>query len=440
MLIVLKFRVRNNWTRKCWSRQPESQSFCWPRAYKARCAPAVSWGPSSFPPRSPPARRRKRPNRPERTRQRTPLDDDDHRAAGDTDARRRDDRARKARRQEGRLHRRRGHGQRSHHRPRRDVGDRVGRPRRSSGAAPRDEERTARGRAPRRRVGRARSTRTRTGRSRSARRRRPRREPVALAVSPDDATLYVATGLSHTLQAFRAGDDGLGERTLDVSVDREPRAVSISTDGKRAFVAHASSSKLEVVERRGRGRREDRANDGPRHPVVERLGGGQASFGDARMPMKPGPDVIFDALIPVAVRRVATDAPTLAFDDCFDCGSSGFDTFLPARFARQGYALAHVVIKTGKRRRRDVHRSAHRDDDRRPDDHLERLRRRRHRGRHRRAHRALHALDARRERPASESSSRRPATRATKRAVTSPAAPRPTGAETCMLHVSAATR
>ena len=168
-------------------------------------------------------------------------------------------------------------------------------------------------------------------------------EPVALAVSPDDATLYVATGYSHTLQAFHSGDEGLGDKTIDVSVDREPRAVSISSDGKRAFVAHAASSKLEVVDVSGPAK------------ITQTTDLGIASTNDMagtmgmRAPMmKPmmRPRMIIDALIPVAAEMAA--APQLAFNDCFDCETSGFDSFLPARFARQSYALAHVVIHTDK--------------------------------------------------------------------------------------------
>jgi DNA-binding beta-propeller fold protein YncE/mono/diheme cytochrome c family protein len=170
-------------------------------------------------------------------------------------------------------------------------------------------------------------------------------EPVALAVSPDDSTLYVATGYSHTLQAFRSGDDGLGEKTIDLSVEREPRAVSISTDGKRAFVAHAAATKVEVVDVSGPGK------------IAQATELGIASTNDMTgglgmirpmmpMPRRMHPDVMLDALIPITAELAAT--PQLAFDECFDCGSSGFDTFLPTRFARQSYALAHVVIHTDK--------------------------------------------------------------------------------------------
>jgi DNA-binding beta-propeller fold protein YncE/mono/diheme cytochrome c family protein len=171
-------------------------------------------------------------------------------------------------------------------------------------------------------------------------------EPVALAASPDDATLYVATGYSHTLQAFHAGDDGLGDKTIDVGVEREPRAVSISTDGKRAFVAHAASSKLEVVDVSGPGKIAQTTDLGI--ASTNDTGGSMGMLRPMPPPMRAmrQPRVMLDALVPVTADLAAT--PQLAFNDCFDCETSGFDSFLPARFARQSYALAHVVIHTDK--------------------------------------------------------------------------------------------
>jgi hypothetical protein len=162
-------------------------------------------------------------------------------------------------------------------------------------------------------------------------------EPIALALSPDDATLYVASGWSHVLQGFRANDASLGDRTLDVEVDREPRAVAITADGKRAFVSHATSSNVEIVE----------------------LGGGTLARSTnlgipapRRAPShhweQEGPKEQLLALVPAD--DVAATETRLAFDDCFECGGSGFtDTaLLPKRFARQAYALAHVVIHGGE--------------------------------------------------------------------------------------------
>jgi len=70
-------------------------------------------------------------------------------------------------------------------------------------------------------------------------------EPTSLALTPDGATLLVASGWGHALDAFAA-------RTLEhrfrVDVAREPRAVVASEDGRQAFVSHASASLVSVVD------------------------------------------------------------------------------------------------------------------------------------------------------------------------------------------------
>lgn len=163
-------------------------------------------------------------------------------------------------------------------------------------------------------------------------------EPIALALAPDDATLFVATGFSHALQSFHVADDGaLGDRALDVQVDREPRAVSISADGKRAFVAHAASTNVEVID------------VGAQKIASTTNLGIPTTTEDPRLPMRPmlmRRRVMIDALIPVQAAEVVASPITL--NDCFDCDVGTETTDLPQRFARQGYALAHVVIHTTK--------------------------------------------------------------------------------------------
>jgi mono/diheme cytochrome c family protein len=61
-------------------------------------------------------------------------------------------------------------------------------------------------------------------------------EPVALARTPDDATVLVTSGWGRALTAFDARDL---TRSFEVSLPREPRAVVVSDDGKLAYVAHA---------------------------------------------------------------------------------------------------------------------------------------------------------------------------------------------------------
>jgi cytochrome c peroxidase/DNA-binding beta-propeller fold protein YncE len=70
-------------------------------------------------------------------------------------------------------------------------------------------------------------------------------EPVALAATPDDATVLVTAGWAHALAAFDA-------RTFapeyQVSLPRDPRAVVVSDDGSRAFVAHVVEARMSVVD------------------------------------------------------------------------------------------------------------------------------------------------------------------------------------------------
>jgi mono/diheme cytochrome c family protein len=61
-------------------------------------------------------------------------------------------------------------------------------------------------------------------------------EPVALALTPDGATLLVTSAWARALTAF---DAATLARSFDVSLPREPRAVVVSDDGRFAYVSHA---------------------------------------------------------------------------------------------------------------------------------------------------------------------------------------------------------
>ncbi|HEY5241192.1 MAG TPA: cytochrome C peroxidase [Polyangiaceae bacterium] len=69
-------------------------------------------------------------------------------------------------------------------------------------------------------------------------------EPVALALTPDDATLLVTSGWGRGLTAF---DAGKLTRSFEVSLPREPRAVIVSDDGKYAYVSHAVGAQASRV-------------------------------------------------------------------------------------------------------------------------------------------------------------------------------------------------
>ena len=68
-------------------------------------------------------------------------------------------------------------------------------------------------------------------------------EPIGLALSPDDKTLVVASGWGRTVSVV----DLATAKVTEHAVDREPRAVTVSSDGKRAFVSHAVGQRLDVV-------------------------------------------------------------------------------------------------------------------------------------------------------------------------------------------------
>ncbi len=70
-------------------------------------------------------------------------------------------------------------------------------------------------------------------------------EPLTLATTPDDATLFVAHAWGHKLVAY---DGKTLARQWDVSLAREPRQIVVSDDGKKVFVAHAVGGKASIVE------------------------------------------------------------------------------------------------------------------------------------------------------------------------------------------------
>jgi cytochrome c peroxidase len=70
-------------------------------------------------------------------------------------------------------------------------------------------------------------------------------EPIALASTPDDKTVLVTSAWNPTLTAFDAKT--LHEQ-YHVELPREPRAVVVSDDGTRAFVAHVVGAKMSVTD------------------------------------------------------------------------------------------------------------------------------------------------------------------------------------------------
>jgi cytochrome c peroxidase len=70
-------------------------------------------------------------------------------------------------------------------------------------------------------------------------------EPIGLASTPDDATVLVTSGWGHSLAAFDARTMAPAYR---VDLPRDPRAVVVSDDGSRAFVAHVVEARMSVVD------------------------------------------------------------------------------------------------------------------------------------------------------------------------------------------------
>ncbi len=75
--------------------------------------------------------------------------------------------------------------------------------------------------------------------------RRVPAEPVALAVTPDQAGLLVSSAWGHALTALRTRD--LGEE-YRVNLPRDPRAVAVTSNGRIAFVAHAVGGRASAVD------------------------------------------------------------------------------------------------------------------------------------------------------------------------------------------------
>lgn len=69
-------------------------------------------------------------------------------------------------------------------------------------------------------------------------------EPIAMALTPDDRSLLVTSGWARSLARYDAASLTLKSRT---SLAREPRAVVVSNDGKRAFVSHVVGGRVSVV-------------------------------------------------------------------------------------------------------------------------------------------------------------------------------------------------
>ena len=171
-------------------------------------------------------------------------------------------------------------------------------------------------------------------------------EPVALALSPDDRSVYVACGWSHTLEGY---DLATKKKVVSFDVDREPRAVLVSQDGTHAFVAHGAAGVIETIDLLGKSKKAIDLGIAAT-PSMGMVGG--------RRFIEP-PDLMFEALIPVVadVAPQATKAigpgrppPHLPLDQGMVPRDRRGGSFveMPARFARQGFALVEFEAHDAK--------------------------------------------------------------------------------------------
>lgn len=150
-------------------------------------------------------------------------------------------------------------------------------------------------------------------------------EPVALAMTPDDATLVVASGWGHTLEAFSIATRA---RTMTVDLAREPRAVTVSSDGKTAFVAHAAAGHVSAVDL-----------DAKSSKPIEL---GMSGWTERRSRFRGSPFMLDF--------KIAGEDDGIDDHPVFRCGTGMMRTVtFPARVARQGFALAKIETPKGER-------------------------------------------------------------------------------------------
>lgn len=154
-------------------------------------------------------------------------------------------------------------------------------------------------------------------------------EPIALSTTPDEKTLVVASGWGHALEAFTIDTK---ERTAAVDLGREPRALTLSGDGKSAFVSHASAGHLSAVDLVAKS--------------VKTIDLGMSGWTERRSRRFRGEPFMLDFKI-----ALSSDDTDLDQDPpVFRCGTGLFRTVtFPARVARQGFALAKVDGAKGER-------------------------------------------------------------------------------------------
>ncbi len=177
-------------------------------------------------------------------------------------------------------------------------------------------------------------------------------EPLALALAPDERTAWVASGFAHALEGF---DLASKKRVASFDVDREPRAVLVSQDGTHVFVAHGAAGVLETIDVLGNSKRAVDLGIAASAPIF----GVEPEFGfpDRRMMVEalvPVPDDIANAKPGGGGGSGAVRPPILPPPPPphlpLDRGMVRRPSFveMPARFARQGFALVEFDAHDAK--------------------------------------------------------------------------------------------
>ena len=146
-------------------------------------------------------------------------------------------------------------------------------------------------------------------------------EPIALALTPDDRTVLATSAWGHKLAGFEASGFG---RSFEVEVGREPRAVVVSDDGNRAFVAHLVNATMSVVDLNDERhevrtmplgtRKIDAALGGPQRvdPKVRRGCQGYALTSAVEMPVEAPPPAVIGEVPQVTPQPPTPSKPTPA--------------------------------------------------------------------------------------------------------------------------------
>jgi DNA-binding beta-propeller fold protein YncE len=165
-------------------------------------------------------------------------------------------------------------------------------------------------------------------------------EPLAMAITPDDSMLVVATAWGHSVEGYRLDTT---QRRFVIDVAREPRAVTIASDGKTAFVAHAAASHLSSIPIPANANDEAIVATADVKKVEMTMPGfTEVRHGRRGVSNKGNPMLLFKM---EGLSDIDDDPLDRGFT--FRCGTGMMmhEITFPSRVARQSFALAKVSVK-----------------------------------------------------------------------------------------------